>query len=903
LSTGYVKVDGTWRGTEPDGQLELYSPGTEALRSSLYTVEVDDGNQFNSAYVFSGARTAVAAYGLDDPVGSVGPSNPFKNKLWQSGSKPVVSYLTFGTNKTRNVRISKSGTSVTSIDVRPRSKNIPCDISGGKANIQLSKGNKVWVTINNELSSPLFIFADDLKPPIPTTGNYYYFPPGIHEISAIDSTTNKTIPSKVGGPDLPVYGVGWSAFPGYIEGQPYTIYLDGGAYVRGTILTRGKNNLNIIGPGILAGDNLDGSAIKSYNYLQSFADYSNANIVMIQGPMDYDQLAGGLQDFSVELGYSSLPIYNFSGVPSGVIVSGITVVNTPWYTIKGVNHVKGVKVLSPWDYSTDGPSVFADRKTKFASNTDSFVFVGDDAVFTIPNNKNYSPAAPTYSGSSITSGITAYTMSNGPIVLQYRNFFYFPQADKSYQCLMYDMDIGAYSRNRPTETPIRITTDNAFGSDPDFIGLYDVTLSNIRVEDPIDTPLFWMGNIADPYANGDLILGDSGSEYGAMSGIVLANITVSGTNRNVSANPIWGRDQRNRPYNISFKNIKINNEYVTNSNRNNFITWNRQYDPSVVNVGRAPYAGEVVDVYFYIGDSIAYGVSGFASELSTTPYASIADQVSGCYIYRNVPAWDATSVTGTRFEIIRPGDNTAPLDYYYFDGVPKQDPLGNMSSESVLCHKLRSISNRDIYLIKVAQGGTMAFSAVSAAGYAAEDWSTSSISEMFDKFELSAYSAITTLRNSGKNPNLKGGVIFLGTNVPNYYTNRAFTSSIIRTEVSSLVYGIHSLFESTNEVNADYANLIWVAPPKSIGGTDDYGYYMERVRAEVSSFENIFYKHHYYTPSAWDNITYAPDGIHPNTSGYIKIAEDLYNIFDANTSSVTNPSLNPGVNITFVTGT
>lgn len=915
-SIAWVKVDGTWRQCYSNvkinddwrpgvaGQLELYSPGTEALRSSLYNVEVYDGTQFSSAYVFSGARTAIAAYGLDDPYSPAGPSNPFKNKLWLAGSKPVLSYLTFGTNQNRYVRVSKPGTSVTSIDIRPRSKNIPYQIYGGSAVIELSKGHKVWVTLNNELSSPLFIFADDLKPPIPTTGNYYYFEPGVHEISAIDSTTNRTITSKVGGPDLSVYGVGWSAFPGYIEGQPYTIYLDGGAYVRGTINTRNKNNLKIIGPGILAGDNLDGQVIKSYNYLQSFSDYVAANIVMIQGPMSYEELAGGLQDFSTELGYSSPPIYNFSGVPSGVTVSGITVVNSPWYTIKGMNNVNSVKVLSPWEYSTDGPSIYPDRKTKFGTLTDNFVFVGDDAVFTTPNNKNYSPAAPTYSGSSITSGITAYSMSNGPVVLQYRSYFYFPQADKSYQSLMYDMDVGSYSRNRPTETVIRATTDNLFNQDPTFVGLYDVTLSNVRVEDTIDTPLFWMGNIADPYANGDLILGDAGNEYGAMSGIVLADITASGSNNNISGNPVWGRDQNNKPYNILFKNIKINNEYITESNRDNFITWNRQYDPELVNVGRAPLGGEIVDVYFYIGDSVAYGVSGFASELTATPYASIADQVTGCYIYRQAPAWDATAVTGTRFEIIRPGDNTAPLDYYYFDGIPKQDPLGNMSSESVLLHKLRNISDRDIYLIKSARGGTMAFSAVSANGYAAEDWSISSVNEMYDRFELSANSAIATLRSSGKNPNLRGGVIFLGTNVPSYYNDRAFTSSMINREVSSLLYSINNLFESDNDVAADYANIVWVTPHQNIGDTfSDFGYYMERVRAEVSSFENIFYKHHFYTPSAWGNATYFADFSHPNTSGYIEIAEDIFDIFDANTSSVTNPTLNPGVNITFVTGT
>lgn len=913
-SIAWVKVDGTWRQCYSNvkinddwrpgvaGQLELYSPGTEALRSSLYNVEVYDGTEFSSAYVFSAARTAIAAYGLDDVTGAVGPSNPYKNKLWNSGSRPTLSYLTFGTNQNRYVRVSKPGTSVTSIDIRPRSKNIPYQIYGGSAVIELSKGHKAWVTVNNELSSPLFIFADDLKPPIPTTGNYQYFSPGIHELSALYPYTNRTFISKFDGiSTLTLNGAGYSSFPGYVEGEPYTLYLDGGAYVKGTLDIRNKNNLKIIGPGILAGDPIDGEVFHDDEYFQTFYELLDANVVMIRANTTYEELAGGLEDYTAILGYPA-SVYNFSGVPSGVIVSGITVVNSPWYTIKGPNVVKGVKVLSPWMYSTDGPSVNPDRKTKFASNTDSFVFVADDAIFAVPNAKNYNPLVPTTDGSSITSGITAYSMSNGPLVLQYRSFYYYDQPDKTYQSIICDLDIGSYSRNRDSEAVIRATTDNLYGINPKQQGLYDVTVSNIRVEDPIDHALFWIGNILDPYANGDPILGDGGNEYGATSGLIFKNITASGTNIQISGNPIWGRNQENRPFNISFTNLQINGEYVTNSNRDNFIRWDREYDPYLIN--SYSKVGDVVDVYFYIGDSVAYGVSGFASELTATPYASIADQVTGCYIYREVATWDATAVTGTRFEIIRPGDNTAPLDYYYFDGIPKQDPLGNMSSESVLLHKLRNISDRDIYLIKSARGGTMAFSAVSANGYAAEDWSISSVNEMYDRFELSANSAIATLRSSGKNPNLRGGVIFLGTNVPSYYNDRAFTSSMINREVSSLIYSLNSLFQTTNDVATDYANIIWVAPHQNIGDTfSDFGYYMERVRAEVSSFENIFYKHHFYTPSAWGNTTYFPDSVHPNTSGYIEIAEDLFDIFNANTSSVTNPTLNPGVNITFVTGT
>ena len=60
-----------------------------------------------------------------------------------------------------------------------------------------------------------------------------------------------------------------------------------------------------------------------------------------------------------------------------------------------------------------------------------------------------------------------------------------------------------------------------------------------------------------------------------MSGITLANITVSSSisNVGVSANKIYGKDSSSRPYNITFKNISINGQYITDVNRDNYIDW------------------------------------------------------------------------------------------------------------------------------------------------------------------------------------------------------------------------------------------------------------------------------------------------------------------------------------------
>jgi hypothetical protein len=191
------------------------------------------------------------------------------------------------------------------------------------------------------------------------------------------------------------------------------------------------------------------------------------------------------------------------------------------------------------------------------------------------------PGYPLQGGSSIVSNCAFYSQSNGPLAISYAPRYYYDIPDKSYQAIMHDLDIGLYSYNRAdTETPIRITMNyNVPGADPKNYGLFDFTLSNVRVEEPIDGALFWVGSMLDPYAAA-LGIGNF-SAFGAISGITIADIDASSsvyngtfnTTATISSMPIWGLDASSRPTNITFKNIKINGEYITNTNRDNFIDW------------------------------------------------------------------------------------------------------------------------------------------------------------------------------------------------------------------------------------------------------------------------------------------------------------------------------------------
>jgi hypothetical protein len=253
--------------------VEVYpGPGIDTYKSNLYTVEVFDGSAWQPAYVYGFTRLSQCH--------------------WHYGSYPTANFLTFGTTGQVNVRATKIGGSITSIDVSPHSKNVPVTLTSGQAVLTLNQNSKVWITINGDDANPLFIFADAPKPSVPLGATY--FGPGVVTIPA---TGNH-----------------------YKPANNEVIYLDGGAWVRGNIDVSGTRNVRIIGPGVLSGDLWKGEDLLSLPYDQQVL-YS-----MVKGDSSGDAAS----------------------------VSGITILDGPSNGIwGGANNVSGVKMLSPWFFGTD----------------------------------------------------------------------------------------------------------------------------------------------------------------------------------------------------------------------------------------------------------------------------------------------------------------------------------------------------------------------------------------------------------------------------------------------------------------------------------------------------------------------------------------------------------------------
>ena len=109
-------------------------------------------------------------------------------------------------------------------DIRPKSRKIEGELYRNQISFTLTKPENLSVEINKNLKRPLFIFANPLEINIPdkNDANVIYFEAGkIHTPGIVKIKSNQTV------------------------------YIAGGAVVRGSFIADGVKNIKIIGPGII----------------------------------------------------------------------------------------------------------------------------------------------------------------------------------------------------------------------------------------------------------------------------------------------------------------------------------------------------------------------------------------------------------------------------------------------------------------------------------------------------------------------------------------------------------------------------------------------------------------------------------------------------------------------------
>ncbi|MBN2312967.1 MAG: hypothetical protein JXM79_03490, partial [Sedimentisphaerales bacterium] len=119
---------------------------------------------------------------------------------------------------------------INKVDIRPKSHGIACSVKGRTVHFRLDRPCNLSIEINGDIKRPLFLFANPLErdPPKPGDENVLYFEAGkIHEAGEIKVESGQTV------------------------------YIDGGAVVRGRIRAVGAKNVRVIGRGILDGSHRD----------------------------------------------------------------------------------------------------------------------------------------------------------------------------------------------------------------------------------------------------------------------------------------------------------------------------------------------------------------------------------------------------------------------------------------------------------------------------------------------------------------------------------------------------------------------------------------------------------------------------------------------------------------------
>ena len=258
----------------------------------------------------------------------------------------TTSWASFDFSGKVKVRVTRLTDKVGYCAVLPSSRGIQVSKSDQSVEFEIDRPGQFSVDFQSGIfiDHPLLIFADppETDVPSPEDPNVMYFGPGLHEIGE-----NRLVPSNT------------------------TVYLAGGAYIKGQFRSSDSENVEFRGRGIISGE-----------------DYPVRSI----GPL--------------------IRIDNCKNM----LVEGITIIHAPSWCVRfsGINHVvRNVKMIGWW-FSTDGVQTGTNGIIE-----DCFFKVNDDAIKLYEDNniarrcviwqmENGSPFQIGWGGDEDVSNFTAY---------------------------------------------------------------------------------------------------------------------------------------------------------------------------------------------------------------------------------------------------------------------------------------------------------------------------------------------------------------------------------------------------------------------------------------------------------------------------------------------------------------
>jgi hypothetical protein len=239
----------------------VYSPAHVQAATTLNVYPAPSGVTLNTDYTVQVRELGGIWQDLDEYQTTVGGAS----------TKSNASFVYFDTDGQVEVSVTNNSGAITSAEVRTLNQTISPTISGSTMTFTLSGPMKVSAVVNGNINKNLMIFANPLEvnPPSPTDPDVIYLGPGLY-------TQDYTVPSGK------------------------TLYIAGGAVVKGGVILDNATNAKVIGRGVL--DHPRGKGVS--------ADYTNQ--ITIDGIIVNDYGSGDQGGCAIALGNATnVQINNF----------------------------------------------------------------------------------------------------------------------------------------------------------------------------------------------------------------------------------------------------------------------------------------------------------------------------------------------------------------------------------------------------------------------------------------------------------------------------------------------------------------------------------------------------------------------------------------------------------------
>ena len=194
----------------------LVACGPEEVDLSVY--EEQSANTAHQVYTYAPDAPVSAYYSV-----TVAGDDCYVYPVNTNHDKPQL--VSFGTDGLVRVEVTPLKVEPKSVVVRPLAKNYPHKIENGKIILYLTEGDHATIEVNGDEDVPMFLFANPLE---------------VNKPSASD-------------PNVKYYAAGqiYDLQPTFGLATGQTLYIEGGAIVKGAFQVKGKDNITIAGYGII----------------------------------------------------------------------------------------------------------------------------------------------------------------------------------------------------------------------------------------------------------------------------------------------------------------------------------------------------------------------------------------------------------------------------------------------------------------------------------------------------------------------------------------------------------------------------------------------------------------------------------------------------------------------------